>query len=101
MKHLHFDSVIPNILTPTSSDGTEWLVKTPAPDFELSAIELKDGKKYHRAVSQSPEIYLILEGEIELKDNFSFSKGEAFFVPAASEFEMTGQGFVFKASVPY
>jgi mannose-6-phosphate isomerase len=101
MKHLHFESVVPNILTPTSSDGMEWLVKTPAPDFELSAIELTDGQKYSRKVTQSPEIYLILEGKFELKDNLSFSKGEAFFVPAASEFEMTGQGFVFKASVPY
>lgn len=100
MKHVHFKSIVPNISKPMPLSPVRSVVKTPAPDFELSCIELSDDQFYSRQQGNGPEIYIVMEGKITVDGTHEFSKGESFFVPDVAEIKVSGNGIVFCAGVP-
>ena len=64
LKHVEFNETIPNILKgDLQPDGLERIYKSPAPDFELSKIELSAGQKYEHH-SSNMEIMIVLEGDV-------------------------------------
>ncbi|KAA3631350.1 MAG: mannose-6-phosphate isomerase, class I, partial [Bacteroidetes bacterium] len=101
MKHVTFESVIPQILKPVKSNAVRSIVETPAPDFQLSHLLIKSGQQYEREAGMGPEIYFVFEGEVEVDGEFRFSKGEAFFIPDFAQVEMRGEGELFCAGVPF
>ena len=89
LKNLDFNPIQPVILTGEQTPEGAIKFPTPAPDFELIKIELKENQLYE-AVSQSPEIMLVMEGGITLADERQFKKGSTFFVPAGCSYSFKG-----------
>lgn len=106
LKHVRFEATVPEIIEGIPSGNQhETVFKTPAKDFELSEIRLKKGEKFTSAI-QSPDIFLVLTGEIEIQGeggNFKRNGGESFFAAAGSELkiEAGSDAVIYHASVPY
>lgn len=100
MKHVTFESVIPQIIKPVRENDVRSRVETPAPDFQLSHLVINSGQLYERKQGMGPEIYFVYEGEVEVGGEYRFSKGEAFFIPDFAEVSFQGDGQVFCAGVP-
>lgn len=67
LKHVKFVSTHPKILKgELSKDGIEQVYKSPAPDFELSALNILEENKY-QFNSMSFEIFLVLSGTVQFK----------------------------------
>ena len=93
MKHVIFEPVEPDIIQGKPVSETEKVFLTPAPDFELSKIELSAGQIAHLNI-QSTDIFLVLDGEAEVgtaTEKQVFKKGEAFVA-------VNGAGIAIKAS---
>ena len=58
MKHVKFEPTIPNIITGKTVEPDRTVYPTPAPDFELSRLNIKKGKST-RLISSSIEIFLL------------------------------------------
>ena len=105
LTHLVFDEITPEILKGTQISEVEKVFKTPAPDFELSEINLTKNKIYRATQTTSAETLILMEGTAIV--NFagkvlSFSKGESFFVEANTHYtiEVENHALLFKAKVP-
>jgi mannose-6-phosphate isomerase len=104
LKHTKFAAVTPKILS--GAGGSHITYKTPAPDFELSKIELPYTITYDGAQQPAPRILIVLHGEVEVitnRGNLTFNQGETFFVPANVDFEMkakVAKTVLFQAGVP-
>lgn len=102
MQHLVFDSVKPSILKGKQKSATERIFPTPAPDFQLSRIQLAPGMPHRESKSKVPEIYLILEGHIRANERWEFERGNSFYVNPGHEIHLQSreEAVLFKASVP-
>ncbi|MBN1478631.1 mannose-6-phosphate isomerase, class I [candidate division KSB1 bacterium] len=84
----------------------ERVYKTPAIDFELSKLTLFPGEAFQNAQSKSPEILLLLNGQISVSDHFdshAFDRGDTFFSPACTSYKITAlaNSTLFRAKVPF
>ncbi|MFK7979857.1 MAG: mannose-6-phosphate isomerase, class I [Saprospiraceae bacterium] len=105
LTHLVFDEITPKILKGTQISEVEKVFKTPAPDFELSEINLTKNKIYRSTQTISAETLIIMEGTAIVKFDgkiLSFSKGESFFIEANTNYtiEAENNALLFKAKVP-
>ena len=102
LSHLVFDPVDPKILKGEPISEVEWVYPTPAPDFQLNRIRLSSGQVYRPEESRGAEIVIVTRGKVTAPDGASFSRGEAFFVPAGQAYVVQGQepSELFKALVP-
>jgi len=105
LEQVSFKTVIPNILTGTEIDRGVKVYQTPAPDFELTRIFLKDLEKYSCQNAMTPETLIVMEGEVVVQsenDEFRLERGGAFFVASGAEYTLASDGtaVVFKAAVP-
>lgn len=105
LKHIKFEETIPNLIKGNlQQDGTERIYSSPAPDFELSKIELNASQEY-TSHALSPQILLVLEGEAQLthgNKQISLVKGGAAFIVAGCDYSITSESKaeIYKASVP-
>lgn len=104
LQHMVFEPVIPNILTGEEIGPGVKVFKTPAPDFELTRIHLKDFQPYHCTNAVSPETLVVMEGEAIVINNsqeIRLSRGGAFFAPSGSDYQILadGKAIIFKATV--
>lgn len=105
LKHVAFDETHPAILSgEIQADGLERIYKTPAPDFELSQIQLENSSVY-TATSTTAEILIVIEGEIEVVEsntNLKLEKGGCAFLEAGSTYEISSEStaIVYKATAP-
>lgn len=104
LKHIVFSGTIPHIIKgDLLPGGMERVYKSPAPDFELSKIELSPGASYI-ARADTFEILIVLEGRAKVsfgKGKFKVSKGEAFSVTARTGYELSlGPAVLYKAKCP-
>ena len=101
LKSLNYDPVTPNILKGEPRSATEVVYPAPVPDFELSKITLTAANK-HQTTAESPEILIVMEGELTVNGDQHFQKGNIFFVPAGNSYtlESGADCLLFKASVP-
>jgi len=105
LTHLNFDEITPTILKGTQISETEKVFKTPAPDFELSEINLTQNNTYRSTQTTSAETLIVMEGTATINfggQALSFSKGESFFVEASTVYTIntTDNCLLFKAKVP-
>jgi mannose-6-phosphate isomerase len=105
LEHVTFEPVIPNVLTGTEIDRGVKVYQTPAPDFELTRISLKDLEKYSCKKATTPETLIVMEGEVMVQsgnDEFRLERGGAFFAGSGSEYTFVSEGTseIFRALVP-
>lgn len=105
LKHVTFTETIPNILSgELQADGLERIYKSPAPDFELSKIDLNAAKIY-TSESHTFEIMIVLDGAIEATagdQKIALKKGEVLAVSAATSYQLStaASAQVYKALCP-
>lgn len=102
LEHLDFRPVQPRILEAERLSAAEWAYYTPAPDFQLNKIALSAGEYYQARVSDGPEILIVIEGAVSPVGCPTFSRGQAFFVPAGHVYALHGEEdcLLFKALLP-
>lgn len=100
MKHVIFEPVTPNIIHGKSINETEKVFKTPAPDFELSKIEMSADQSCQLKIA-SADIFLVLKGSVEANGE-SFKQGESFVAVngAAVDLKASANVEIYRASVP-
>ena len=77
-----------------SPDGPCFAFQTPVPDFELTRVELAGVRRF---LPSGPEIVLCTSGSVSVA-GYVVTGGGAVWVPAASgEYEVGGDGLVFRA----
>jgi mannose-6-phosphate isomerase len=105
MKHVKFENTIPNIITGVQATEGRLVYPTPAPDFELSRLQIMKGMS-DKLVSHSLEIFLVFSGSAEVVENngktFKRNKGEAWvsFDTANSEVRAMEDTVIYQASIP-
>ena len=105
MKHTKFEPTVPNIITGKPADSDRLIYHTPAPDFELSKLQITKGQSV-KLVSHSIEIFLIFTGSAEIigteGSNFKRNKGESWvsFDAAESEVRALEDTVIYQASIP-
>lgn len=105
LQHIVFKPVTPHILEGEQISIFERTYQTPAPDFELTHIRITKEQIYKPKINTSPEILIVMEGEIKVQDDtqsFNRKKGEIFFVAANNQYELSAKKTttLFKASIP-
>jgi mannose-6-phosphate isomerase class I len=103
-KVLTFNSGKPRILKPRQVSSSEAVYDTPAKEFVVSVINVLDDTSYTSPVIHSADALIVIEGEVEIKTKdqaIKLKKGDTVIIPAIlGEYEITGQGKLYKASVP-
>jgi mannose-6-phosphate isomerase len=105
LEQMVFKPVVPNILTGTEIERGVKVFKTPAPDFELTRISLKDLQAYNCTEVISPETLIVMQGEVIVQsgeETFRLGRGGTFFATSGSAYTLVSDGMseVFKAAVP-
>ncbi len=105
LQHLIFEPVTPQVLIGNEIERGVKVYKTPAPDFELTRIFLKDFQVYHCTEVKTPETLIVMQGEVIVQsgdDEFRMERGGAFFATSGSEYTLVSDGTseIFKAAVP-
>ena len=100
LKHTIFETIEPNILTPQKTERGEEFYPMPVDDFGICAITLENGREYVND-SISPEIFLVMEGEVYCHEIVS-KKGESFVVLPNTHYTIRGieKSIIYKAYVP-
>jgi len=104
MNHLVTEGITPKILDGKVLSKGVKVYRTPAPDFEVSQIQMGSSDRYLRS-SDAPAILIIMEGKIEVKaqgTNFQRNRGEIFFVGYGVDYELIAEkgAVIYRASVP-
>jgi mannose-6-phosphate isomerase len=103
LKHVRFEATHPHIIRENNTPGHIVIYKTPAPDFELSKINLQAGEMV-TIQSHSVEIFLVLEGKVQVEDSNGFDRkaGDAFiaFDKAKLNLRADQDTLLYRASVP-
>jgi mannose-6-phosphate isomerase len=105
LKHVKFEATHARIIAESNIPGAITPYKTPAPDFELSKIELLP-KEQVEILARSVEIFIVLEGDILVREDsrepFARMSGEAFLAFDRAKFELSTQqnAVIYRASVP-
>ena len=105
LKHVAFVETIPDVMPgEPQADGIERIYKSPAPDFELSQINLSASKRY-QSKAITAQILFVVEGEAEIsegKDTLVLGKGDAAFLAAESEYQISSPSsvIIYKATTP-
>jgi mannose-6-phosphate isomerase len=105
LKHIQFEQTVPRIIAEDNGPGHITIYTTPAPDFELSKINLLAGESM-TVKAHSAEIFIVMEGKLGVieQDGVPFGRkaGEAFLAFFQAKFELKAQDdtIVYRASVP-
>ena len=96
IKHIHFRATIPEILD--GGGAQEQVFACPVRDFSMTVFQ--PGAGGYPLTTQGPEILLVLQGEGRAGD-FSFKKGDSFFMAAGESVHIEGPGSrIVRAWVP-
>lgn len=96
LQHLSFEPAVPQILHGQARGEAETVYPTPAPDFEVSRIDLSAAAHFEHRPGQGPAIYIVMEGSAAAEGH-TFQRGEAFFLPNFSTARLHGDGVLFRA----
>ncbi|MEM8528793.1 MAG: mannose-6-phosphate isomerase, class I [Bacteroidota bacterium] len=104
MNHLVTEGITPKILDGETLSDHEKVYRTPAPDFEVSRIQLSENEQYSRT-SDAPDILIVMEGQVEIRSDrksFKRNRGEIFFVGHGVDYELLAEDntVIYRASVP-
>lgn len=105
LKHVAFEETIPNVMQGhLQEDGLERVYKTPAPDFELSKIDLKKADIY-QSKAKTAQIIMGIDGQAEIREGdtvLQICKGDSVFLEADAEYSITTttKATLYKATTP-
>jgi len=105
MKHVRFEETVPQPLQKDGSIPGITVFSTPAPDFELSRVDLKKEGSVN-VQSASAEISVLLKGRIAVREHqgnaFDCNPGQAWvsFHGARFEARAMDEAVLFRATVP-
>jgi mannose-6-phosphate isomerase len=102
LKHVSFEETIPDILGSYTGIDTTIQFATPAKEFQLYQYYLNKNKL--EINSRNAEIILVIDGGAKLHTNkeiICLDKGNAAFIVAGTNYFLSGEGMVFRATVPY
>lgn len=102
LSSLVFDPIDPQVITGRSISATETIFETPAPDFELRKIEVTKEHAHHCEQASAPHTLIVLSGNIMVNDTFTFQRGDIFFAPFGSNYEIktNESATIYMATVP-
>ena len=95
LKHTLFESVKPEILKGELRAQVEKMYKCPVDDFDISLIQI-DANKSYKALSASPEIFIVMEGGAVVDGNcinFSVKRGESFIIFSNENYSIKSSGY--------
>ncbi|MBF0119291.1 MAG: mannose-6-phosphate isomerase, class I [Desulfobacterales bacterium] len=102
---VNFEEKELKILNPVPKDEQESYYKTNAEEFSLSVLSIRS--KYLCDVNRSVEILICIEGSgiitnLANNEQISVNKGTSFIIPSiVPQYEISGNAFLYKASVPF
>ena len=105
LKHVAFKETVPKLISgELQNDGIERIYRCPAPDFELSSIQLKVGDVYH-SKAKTAQILMVVEGEARISEgntSLKCAKGEAALLTAGSDYRIitASEASIYKATTP-
>jgi mannose-6-phosphate isomerase len=105
LKHVRFEATYPRIMAEEYGPGRIAVFATPAPDFELSKINLLKGEQL-TIRAHSAEIFIVMEGKTGIvepgAEPFGRKVGEAFIAFHQAKFELQAQedSVIYRAAVP-
>ncbi|MCK9403578.1 MAG: mannose-6-phosphate isomerase, class I [Chitinophagaceae bacterium] len=101
MKHILFETVVPNIMKGITVLTGEKIYPCPVPDFGIAKIELTANLAY-TTTTTSLEILLVTEGGAVVNNSIVLKRGEAVAVFAGETYTLQASGdtVLFKAFVP-
>jgi len=103
LKHTRFEAVVPEILEGTPAGDAEKVYRSPAPDFELSCIQINANHSFKSTAAHAADILMVLEGTAEAafaEGELSLKKGDVFLAKAGAAYQLTGSAILYKATVP-
>ncbi|MEM6261024.1 MAG: mannose-6-phosphate isomerase, class I [Bacteroidota bacterium] len=105
LNHLIFEAVHPKVLAGEQVSQAEWVYKSPAPDFELSCIQLSQGIAYDSVKGHSADTVIVMEGSAVLQskgEETPLKRGDIFFAPANMAYRIvaSGEATLYRATVP-
>lgn len=102
LKSLIFEQVVPKVISGAEVSDTERVYPTPAPDFELSKIDISQNKSHYTPKTDAPHIMIVIKGTVTVNDDQTFTRGDIFFAPANVSYELDTEtnATIFKATVP-
>lgn len=87
-------------LSPEPRAATEAVYRTPAPEFELSRIELGATRTFTASDRRGPEILLCTSGSAQLPDGSELARGRSIFVTASEgAYTLRGEAILFRAAL--
>jgi mannose-6-phosphate isomerase len=95
-----------NILSKEEINECEGVYFTPAEEFILSIISVRDGKTYNSSTNRSVEILLCTNGDatitdLDKNDKIDLTRGRSIIIPAVLEkYRIEGKATLYKAAVP-
>ncbi len=104
LKHIISEPIEPKVLKGEPISSQEKVYRTPAPDFEVSAIELLADQVYLRE-SAAPDIIIVMKGSVNVEEEgvfFTRNKGDIFFATAGSQYSIVSieNAVMYRATVP-
>ncbi len=106
MKILNFTATGLNILSPVPVSTTEKVYRTIAAEFELSVIDIDNGRPHTNHKSDSVQILLCTAGKAVVSrgaapGNITVFKGTCLLIMATADvFQIEGEATLYKAAVP-
>jgi mannose-6-phosphate isomerase len=105
LKHVNYEATVPNIISGKPVGSDRQIFSTPAPDFELSRLQIAKGQSL-QTISHSAEIFLVFTGSAEIiedgRKGFKRNKGEAWVSFDGATFAIMAleDTVVYQASIP-
>lgn len=103
LKHVVFEETIPELMSgDIQNDGIERIYKSPAPDFELSQIEIDKAGSYS-AKTTTAQILIVLEGEAVVQEgttSLTCKKGDSVLLTADADYTIStgSKAVIYKAT---
>lgn len=105
LKHVAFEETIPNVMQGNLQDDCiERIYTTPAPDFELSKIDIKQADTY-RSKAKTAQILIAIGGDVKIVSKdivLNIGKGKSVFIEANCEYRIStdSHAVLYKATAP-
>lgn len=102
LEHLNFDPVIPHIIQPQPQNTWKTVYPAPVEDFELFCIQLQASRRVADNSGFSPQIWAVLQGEIQTGEGSVFQRGDTLYIDPHTAWEITckADAVIYGAAVP-
>lgn len=103
LRIVRFEDGAPQVMDGEAADGVERIYRTPAEEFELSSLDVIEGKAAREA--RGPEILLVMEGAAAIAAGqaaVELQRGQAALVGAGTVYALAaaGRAVLWRARVP-